>query len=382
MVFLFSDWYNLEKSKRVKAFRCGEFDDCIEKAESSQGMPVKKREKYARREDAILHALELEKQLLRKQGKLGITSERLNSKLSGAVKKELVISSESLGNDNVKPGNSKSHQFSKRLDTSHRNDIIGGPLSSQRTKEGNQLSGEDDHAEAMPRMRGLQDFGLKIAPSKRKLSSSLALNGSWKPTVDGTVQALARGGLSMGGTNHVNGKNSLEQMKSSHEGLSDELLAKRPDKRRPLVQVLQNSAKLAVPQSLQPDSATVYTSVSGVEQTGVVCKAKRSKCVYLPAESGESLEYEAAPSNQVEISASPVGARSHAEALIEENTSGFTEDESDSSETDSSESESDSSETEPDMDEEMPLLSGSAFTVFYILSIPWFMLLLDFADAE
>ncbi|VVA11451.1 PREDICTED: At1g51745 [Prunus dulcis] len=159
------DWYNLEKSKRVKAFRCGEFDDCIEKAESSQGMPVKKREKYARREDAILHALELEKQLLRKQGKLG------------------------------------------------------------------------------------------------------------------------------------------------------------------------------------------------VEQTGVVCKAKRSKCVYLRAESGESLEYEAAPSNQVEISASPVGARSHAEALIEENTSGFTEDESDSSETDSSESESDSSETEPDMDEEMPLLS-------------------------
>ncbi|KAK8713275.1 hypothetical protein V6N13_148496 [Hibiscus sabdariffa] len=63
------DWYNLEKSKRVKAFRCGEFDDCIERAESSQGMPPKKREKYARREDAILHALELEKELLKKQGK-------------------------------------------------------------------------------------------------------------------------------------------------------------------------------------------------------------------------------------------------------------------------------------------------------------------------
>ncbi|KAM1270199.1 hypothetical protein ACFX2I_002297 [Malus domestica] len=93
------DWYNLEKSKRVKAFRCGEFDDCIEKAESAQGMPIKKREKYARREDAILHALELEKQLLKKQGKLGINSERLNSKLSGVVKKELVISSESFVSD-------------------------------------------------------------------------------------------------------------------------------------------------------------------------------------------------------------------------------------------------------------------------------------------
>ncbi|KAK4285011.1 hypothetical protein QN277_001764 [Acacia crassicarpa] len=66
------DWYNLEKSKRVKAFRCGEFDDCIERAESSQGMPIKKREKYARREDAILHALELEKQLLKKEGKSGV----------------------------------------------------------------------------------------------------------------------------------------------------------------------------------------------------------------------------------------------------------------------------------------------------------------------
>ncbi|CAN6706088.1 unnamed protein product [Malus baccata var. baccata] len=159
------DWYNLEKSKRVKAFRCGEFDDCIEKAESAQGMPIKKREKYARREDAILHALELEKQLLKKQGKLG------------------------------------------------------------------------------------------------------------------------------------------------------------------------------------------------VEPTGVIYKAKRSKIVYLPAESGESLGYEASPSNHVEISASPVGARPHAESMISENTSGFTEDDSDSSETDTSESESDSSETEPDMDEDMPLLS-------------------------
>ncbi|KAL2349413.1 hypothetical protein Fmac_003413 [Flemingia macrophylla] len=66
------DWYNLEKSKRVKAFRCGEFDGCIERAESTQGMPLKKREKYARREDAILHALELERQMLKKQEKIGL----------------------------------------------------------------------------------------------------------------------------------------------------------------------------------------------------------------------------------------------------------------------------------------------------------------------
>lgn len=76
MVFLNRDWYNLEKSKRVKPFRCGEFDGCIERAESSQGLPLKKREKYARREDAILHALELERQMLKKQEKTGIASDK------------------------------------------------------------------------------------------------------------------------------------------------------------------------------------------------------------------------------------------------------------------------------------------------------------------
>lgn len=58
----------------MKTFRCGEFDGCIERAESAQGMPLKKREKYARREDAILHALELERQMLKKQEKIGVAS--------------------------------------------------------------------------------------------------------------------------------------------------------------------------------------------------------------------------------------------------------------------------------------------------------------------
>ncbi|XP_047324293.1 uncharacterized protein LOC124927850 [Impatiens glandulifera] len=61
------DWYNLEKSKRVKEFRCVEFENCILKVEASLGLPPKKREKYARREDAILHALELEKDLMEKK---------------------------------------------------------------------------------------------------------------------------------------------------------------------------------------------------------------------------------------------------------------------------------------------------------------------------
>ncbi|CAA0814643.1 Tudor/PWWP/MBT superfamily protein [Striga hermonthica] len=60
------DWYNLEKSKRVKAFRCEEYNDCIEKAKASTSHLSKKAVKYARREHAILHALELESACLGK----------------------------------------------------------------------------------------------------------------------------------------------------------------------------------------------------------------------------------------------------------------------------------------------------------------------------
>jgi hypothetical protein len=74
-IFFNREWFNLEKSKRVKPFRCGEFDGLIERAEMAKGMPLKKREKYARREDGIIHALELERQMLKKQYKSGIASD-------------------------------------------------------------------------------------------------------------------------------------------------------------------------------------------------------------------------------------------------------------------------------------------------------------------
>ncbi|KAJ4873599.1 Tudor/PWWP/MBT superfamily protein [Raphanus sativus] len=108
------DWYNLEKSKRVKPFRCGDFDDCIEKVETSHGVTIRKREKYARREDAILHALELEKEILKKEAKLE----------TDATKERMVVSNGTC---------------------------------------------ED---EVHPRMRGLVEFGLRTTSSKRKFSSS------------------------------------------------------------------------------------------------------------------------------------------------------------------------------------------------------------------
>ncbi|KAF8671051.1 hypothetical protein HU200_050330 [Digitaria exilis] len=57
------DWYNLEKSKRVKSFRCGEYDECIEKAKAlaRHQKRTQTEGRYVRREDAIIHALEIER---------------------------------------------------------------------------------------------------------------------------------------------------------------------------------------------------------------------------------------------------------------------------------------------------------------------------------
>ncbi|KAK6155428.1 hypothetical protein DH2020_009676 [Rehmannia glutinosa] len=165
------DWYNLEKSKRVKAFRCGEFDDCIERAEAAQGMPPKKREKYARREDAIMHALELERELLEKKyGKLGNSSNGRSKTSPDAVTSSVYL--ENGGGDKKVP---RSDQLTQMLGSSLvEKNMTDQPPYAETVREGNPLSGDDDSAGVLPRMRGLQDFGLRTAPPTREELSGVA----------------------------------------------------------------------------------------------------------------------------------------------------------------------------------------------------------------
>ncbi|KAJ4952369.1 hypothetical protein NE237_029201 [Protea cynaroides] len=337
------DWYNLEKSKRVKAFRCGEFDDCIERAESSQGIPIKKREKYARREDAILHALELEKEQLEKeQQKLGVGSNSTSSKISGKM------NTSQMGNDHSNFRNLKSQD-----------ENVGDPLHVQKVKQGKQMSWEDDNSEAIPRMRGLQDFGLRIASSKRKLSGSNAPDGSRRfPVVDIHMDILPNGGRSVGNANHVSSsKNFLAaKRKRSQGGLPEESIVKRRDRRRPLVQVLQSSAKLPVSHSFQSNDNAVSTLMHDEkEQAGVICRAKRSKCVYLPADSNDGMDHTECPPDQMQESQTQFGidnCHPHPGSLTERSTSDeLMEDaESDCSERDS---------LEPVIDEGTTVFSGA-----------------------
>ncbi|KAK9066107.1 hypothetical protein SSX86_015509 [Deinandra increscens subsp. villosa] len=145
------DWYNLEKSKRIKAFRCGEYDECIEKAKNTASISCKKAVKYARREDAILHALELENSHLIKRNTPETTSQRdktknISDKLSGLD--IISVSPQELSGKVASVDNSLEGIKQQTLNDS-----------------------EDDATEgSKKRMRGLQDLGVgkEISSFKKK----------------------------------------------------------------------------------------------------------------------------------------------------------------------------------------------------------------------
>ncbi|KAL0913746.1 hypothetical protein M5K25_017229 [Dendrobium thyrsiflorum] len=298
------DWYNLEKSKRVKAFRCGEFDACIERAESSQSIPIKKREKYARREDAILHALELEK-----KQKLGTSLNGIRNKAIGTYKREPITLSSPETNvrhdEPVSRGKISSYKcesFLKKVVFSHEGGDIDDPLYLNEGRGNQHFSVEHDNAEAIPRMRGLQDFGLRTAQSKRKPSLSSSWENSCK-SIDNHVDSLPSSVYSMEGADQAStSRNDVSvRRKRSYGTVIDEFLVRKRDRRRPLVQVLQSSAELP-PLSFQPCcSATGTSKTEEMDKMASTWRAKRSRCVYLPADLDDHPDHGCTSSCLIEV---------------------------------------------------------------------------------
>ncbi|KAK8944537.1 hypothetical protein KSP39_PZI008630 [Platanthera zijinensis] len=228
------DWYNLEKSKRVKEFRCREFDACIERAEASQNITIKKREKYARREDAILHALELEK-----QQKLETTSNGKCSKINRASKSDSV----SLSSPHGKLSSHKFKNFLKKIASSHERENVDDLFYLHEGSGNQKLSVECDNAGAIPRMGGLQNFRLQTTRSKRKPSLSRRWEKS-RESVDNHVKSVSKADYTMEGTDQAStSRNAVSvKRKRSYGGVIDGFLVKKCDRRRPLVRVLESSA--------------------------------------------------------------------------------------------------------------------------------------------
>ncbi|THU48803.1 hypothetical protein C4D60_Mb06t02850 [Musa balbisiana] len=287
------DWYNLEKSKRVKAFRCGEFDACIEKAEASLGVPIKKREKYARREDAILHALELErKQLEMNQHEQAIMSNGVTGKPFTLKKEFNNMSSSDIFSRNDESSRHSKYSIHKsptvpnKAALLHEEENISNSTNIYDGKNYKQIGWQKDFSESIPRMRGLQDFGLRTAP-KKKLPHSISWLTTRKPS-DNYMDDFPCSDNVVGGMDHVRSSKSTLAIKRkrSHGATIEESLVKKRDRRRPLHQVLQSSAKLQASHSSQIDHYPNVVVMQGEkDQLGVMCRAKRSRCIYLPADS-------------------------------------------------------------------------------------------------
>ncbi|XP_047963049.1 uncharacterized protein At1g51745-like [Salvia hispanica] len=168
------DWYNLEKSKRVKAFRCGEYDDCIEKAKASASQLSKKAVKYARREDAILHALELESARLgqslpsEQNSQAGEQPHAEESPSSSHHVEEDVNEDLSIPGDDPDSPPELSHSG-----VSFEEPYLAGAIKEKR-KRWRTPNDSDDGSEGVKRMKGLEDLGMGVSSSTRRKRSQVA----------------------------------------------------------------------------------------------------------------------------------------------------------------------------------------------------------------
>ncbi|KAE9584668.1 hypothetical protein Lal_00023531 [Lupinus albus] len=249
------DWYNLEKSKRVKAFRCGEYDECIEKAKASAASSNKKAVKYARREDAILHALEIESAHIDKEPLNSCSaSDKSGSERGGSVGELPVISNSGDDNEDVSDDlsdagdNSNSAPELSQSGISFEEPNHNGSLkmvNGRMRKTPN--DSEDDGTEGVKRMRGLEDLGVGVV-SKRKVRGQGTDTTEMVQHVSASLSNSTTRNCLPNGTSVNVGKGCSSTMKRKRSQVTNvhEFL-KRKNRRRPLTKVLESTTMVSVP---------------------------------------------------------------------------------------------------------------------------------------
>ncbi|XP_068648130.1 uncharacterized protein At1g51745-like [Aristolochia californica] len=162
-------WYNLEKSRHVKAFRCGDFDECIKRAKASASHCTKTGFKYAHRDDAILHALKFE------------NVNRSNCGRQFCLREDDIIGKVTVESCSTQDFTQSAISFETV------NPINGsredGFIWKKRRKMPN--DSEDDQNDGSKQMRDLDDIGLRLVPVQNSgehpevvFSDSDSLSGS------------------------------------------------------------------------------------------------------------------------------------------------------------------------------------------------------------
>ncbi|KAE8728342.1 Detected protein of confused Function [Hibiscus syriacus] len=265
------DWYNLEKSKRVKAFRCGEYNECIEKAKASAANSNKRAVKYARREDAILHALEIESARLGKDHPDYFSRKDNSGGDKGSLARESPTVSHSGKENDMSDEMSGSEDASDSapelsqsgISFEEPNNINGTKGHSKMTKRRKTPNdSEDDGSERIKRMRGLEDLGMGVG-SKRKAQAADALEIVQQYSslfYESNAGSFLFNGDSINGSrNHSSSvKRKRSQVANVHEFL------KRKNRRRPLTKVAsflhyQENMNVLV----EPDVHDIFARIPG-----------------------------------------------------------------------------------------------------------------------
>uniref|UniRef100_A0A0D9V208 PWWP domain-containing protein n=1 Tax=Leersia perrieri TaxID=77586 RepID=A0A0D9V208_9ORYZ len=256
------DWYNLEKSKRVKPFRCGEYEECIEKAKAQarHHKRVYSEGKYVRREDAIMHALEIERaRFPNEDGTMDHdTSDSVYISQNSYCEKskninELNKRSSRTARDLYDIEEESTKDMSQALTLYKRSQNVSSSstryASSSKRKHKGSNDFEDDTVQGSGRMRDLREIGSKKNPKQ----SAYALNGHR----DLPLLESASFGYSLSGTNGIKGdqqSHSSTKRKRSNIGQAYENSRKK-NRRRPLSKLCKDSA-VAVPSG---DSSAQYS---------------------------------------------------------------------------------------------------------------------------
>lgn len=273
------DWYNLDKSRRVKAFRCGEYDECIEKAKASAASSGKKAVKYARREDAILHALEIENnngsdvQLLFESREDSSSRRRHSSR----VRKPKHMSSSESEPDDI-DGKERMFEENKAKELSQSGLTFEDPnsvsatqgRSLQKTRRRTPNDSEDDGSEGTKRMRGLEDLGMGVL-SKEKASVHSDSEGSDEFAQQDSISSEPNACSSFSNGSPVSrSKDSCSILKKRQPqvGLVHENM-KRKNRCVPLTKVMESTTMVSVPVYCDQSASPGRSSLQGAEDNKV-----------------------------------------------------------------------------------------------------------------
>lgn len=240
------DWYNLEKSKRVKAFRCGEYEECIEKAKilARQQKRTYNEGKYVRREDAIMHALEIERSRLPDEDEMDdamCASENrysANSKNIGGASRISSRLERGLYDieENSAQGLSEASTFFKLPQNISSSSTRYASSSRKKRKASNKF--EDDTVKGFRRMRDL--IGSNRVPKQKSSAGSFSNGYHDLPHLESGPSF----GYELPSTNGINKSkqsHSLTKRKRSNIGQAYENSRKK-DRRRPLSKLCKDSA--------------------------------------------------------------------------------------------------------------------------------------------